>query len=284
MTERHTKPIVSGWTIRLCGDVMQVGEECTHQVWHVLQTSQGGDDLRFELFGGLDAGAHDAAVFGVLAEPFVGVELWGVGGQVEQLQRAVAVVNEMFDGLGFVGGVAVDDELDRAVGVVDDLLAELDEPLGGEAAGVGGKPQSPLCADRGDHVQAVPGTGGLDDRGLPDRGPGGAGVVVRAQSGLVGEIDGGPDFLASARIAGKLILMRAELVCHALATARGNHRLEPGCIMHFYFRDPADRVVHHSARRRYRDDTLWYRNDVVRQYCRRRVRGAVAPFGGHQYR
>jgi hypothetical protein len=35
-------------------------------------------------------------------------------------------------------------------------------------------------------------TGRGHDRGLTDRSPGGAGVVVRANPGLVGDVDGGP--------------------------------------------------------------------------------------------
>ena len=76
--------------------------------------------------------------------------------------------------------MAVDDQVDRAVGVGHELAAELDEPGAGETAGVGGEPQQPLRGHRGDHVQAVPGAGRLHHRRLADRGPGGAGVIVRA--------------------------------------------------------------------------------------------------------
>jgi hypothetical protein len=62
----------------------------------------------------------------------------------------------------------------------------------GEAAGVGGEPQQSFRGDRGDHVQTVPGTGRLDHGGLPDGGPGGAGVVVRADPRLVTEVDRRP--------------------------------------------------------------------------------------------
>src|SRR5439155_22882968 len=41
----------------------------------------------------------------------------------------------------------------------------------------------------GEHVQPVPGAGGLHDRGVPDRRPGGAGVIARAHPDLVGELD-----------------------------------------------------------------------------------------------
>jgi hypothetical protein len=39
-----------------------------------------------------------------------------------------------------VRGMAVHDQVDRAGGVGEQLLTELDEPCSGEAAGVGGKP------------------------------------------------------------------------------------------------------------------------------------------------
>jgi hypothetical protein len=94
-------------------------------------------------------------VLDVLPDPLVGVELWGVGGQHEQPQPALGGGDECGDGLGAVRGVAVDDQLDRPVGVVDQLLAELN-PGGGEPAGEGGKPQQTLGGDRGDHVQAAP--------------------------------------------------------------------------------------------------------------------------------
>src|SRR3954447_25972438 len=51
---------------------------------------------------------------------------------------------------------------------------------------------APLCGDRGEHVEREPGTGRLDYGCTADRGPGGAGVVVRADPGLVGEVDRGP--------------------------------------------------------------------------------------------
>ena len=47
--------------------------------------------------------------------------------------------------------MAVDDQVDRPVGVGQELAAELDEPRAGEAAGVSGEPQQPFRGDREDH-------------------------------------------------------------------------------------------------------------------------------------
>src|SRR3977135_2897635 len=76
------------------------------------------------------------------------------------------------------------------------------ELLGVEVALVGGKAECALRGDRGDEIDRVAGTGGAHDRSVSDRGPGGAGVVIRAQSGLVEEVDRRPVFCRLARIAG----------------------------------------------------------------------------------
>jgi hypothetical protein len=85
--------------------------------------------------GPVTAGTPHAVVRDVLPHPLVGVELRGVGGQHEQLESAVGGGDEVLHGLRAVGGVAVDDQVDRAVGVGEQLAAELDEPGAGEAAG-----------------------------------------------------------------------------------------------------------------------------------------------------
>jgi hypothetical protein len=69
---------------------------------------------------------------------------------------------------------------------------------------VGGKAECALRGDRGDEVDRVAGTGGGHDRGVSDWCPGGAGVVIRAQSGLVEEVDRRPVFFRLARIAGNV--------------------------------------------------------------------------------
>lgn len=51
-----------------------------------------------------------------------------------------------------------------------------------------------------------------------------------------------------------------------------------------HLRDSADRAVDHSARRRDRDDPVRYRNDLLRQHRRWRVRRALASRGRHQHR
>ena len=96
---------------------------------HLLQSPQCTDDLGLELVVAGDAGAPDAVVLDVLPHPLVGAELWGVGGQHEQPQPPVGGLDELLHGLAAVGGVAVDDQVDRPIGVSEELASELDEPV-----------------------------------------------------------------------------------------------------------------------------------------------------------
>jgi hypothetical protein len=72
-----------------------------------------------------------------------------------------------------------------------------------QAALVSGKAQLALGGDRREQVDPEPVAGGGHHRGLPDRRPGRAGVVVRAHPGLVDEVDRGPTSAASRRSWGR---------------------------------------------------------------------------------
>ena len=78
-------------------------------------------------------------------------------------------------------------------------LAQAEHILGVGGALERGEARRALGRDRGDHAHRVPGAGGLHHRRAADRGPGGAGVVVRADARLVGEVDRGVLGLGSGR-------------------------------------------------------------------------------------
>ena len=59
--------------------------------------------------------------------PLVGVEFRGVAGQQEQPQPPVGGRDELLHRAGAVGGVTVDDEEHRPVGIVQQSGAEVDE-------------------------------------------------------------------------------------------------------------------------------------------------------------
>ena len=85
----------------------------------------------------------------------------------------------------------VHDEIDRPGRVVQQPLAEVDERRGVRVSLIDSEPQRAFRGHRGDHVHRIPGPGVLHLRGLADRRPGGAGVVVRADPGLISEPDRG---------------------------------------------------------------------------------------------
>src|SRR5512135_2916565 len=108
---------------------------------YLLQSTECCDGLGFEVDGAGDAGAGDAVVLDVLPDPLVGVEFGCVAGQEHQLQPAVGGGDERRGRGGAVGGVAVDDEVDRPVGVVQQAPGGVDEHACGEVALVDGEPQ-----------------------------------------------------------------------------------------------------------------------------------------------
>ena len=83
----------------------------------LLQPVQRGQGLGLQVVGSGDAGAADAVGLDVLPDPLVGVEFRGVAGQQDQPQPPVGGRDELLDGAGAVGGVAVDDEEDRPIGI-----------------------------------------------------------------------------------------------------------------------------------------------------------------------
>jgi hypothetical protein len=74
-----------------------------------------------EVVSARDTGCADAVVLHVLPHPFVGVELGGVTGQGEQLEATIAT------NLVVILARCVHDKVDRAVGVVQQPFAEVDE-------------------------------------------------------------------------------------------------------------------------------------------------------------
>lgn len=83
----------------------------------------------------------------------------------------------------------VNDEEDRTAVVGQQSATELDEGLRVNPAGVEHKMQAALGADRGEHVDRVPLSGGGHHRGLPDQRPGGVRMAARPDTGLVTEVD-----------------------------------------------------------------------------------------------
>src|ERR1019366_5065806 len=91
---------------------------------------------------------------------------------------------------GAVGGVAVDDQHDlAALGAAHEALDEVQEQWSGEALLEDAEAQCAGVGDRGDHVRLEALAGALDDGGLTDWRPRGAGRVIGAHPQLVGPQD-----------------------------------------------------------------------------------------------
>src|SRR5512135_1065493 len=90
-----------------------------------------------------------------------------------------------------LGGEAPPTKMERAHWsgrVVHELCEELHEPGGVSPAEDDVELQRSGRGHRGDHVDCAAFAGDLDDRGLPDRRPGGPGVEVRPYPRLVAEV------------------------------------------------------------------------------------------------
>jgi hypothetical protein len=112
--------------------------------------------------------------------------------------------------------MAVDSEKYRAIGVVHQPLAEVDESGGFERTSLGGETQSPLraqCSDAVDRVAVA--DGGTYGRSLPDWRPGGAGMEVSAHPRFITEADGRPHG-GSLSTDGWILFALPSLHCHAI--------------------------------------------------------------------
>ena len=83
----------------------------------------------------------------------------------------------------------IDDEKDLAVHPGDQPLEEVAEHPGIDPAFHGHEAKVPQRIDRREQVQPVAGPGGLHYRGLPNRCPGGAGMMIRADARFIREKD-----------------------------------------------------------------------------------------------
>ena len=96
----------------------------------------------------------------------------------------------------------IHDEKDFALHSGDEPLEEVAEHARIDPAFHGHEAKVSQGVDRREHVQAVARPGGLHYRGLPNRRPGRAGMMVGANPGFVREVISAPSRLARAAIFG----------------------------------------------------------------------------------
>ena len=144
----------------------------------------------------------DLTMLHVLPNPLVRIELGRIRREKEELEATLGGDHIVLVTMRGVGRAAIDDEKDRSGTVVQQFLAELDEPGGGHTALEQIEMQLSPRADRRNHVDRGLLAGCGDHRGLPDRGPGGAAwwsVRMPASSAKKMVV---PASAAAARIAG----------------------------------------------------------------------------------
>lgn len=169
-------------------------KEASYNIRLFLQAAEMRDSLRFHaLFCQVLEFAHDSG-FEISLNPFVRIEFGRVTWQHVERNLPIEGFHELFDLLGLVGRVAVDDEEYLAFGAVNQTLDEFNELVGPDRTLDHHEPQHALRTDCGDHVEPEARACRLDRRSLTFRSPGGPGVVIGADPGLVPE----PDFALAA--------------------------------------------------------------------------------------
>ena len=116
------------------------------------------------------------------------IELWCIGGQDFELDRAIETVDVLAHESAFVHGQAVPDDQQFAF----DLSLERLEKLNHLRSLDGAREQAEVKTgerDAGNHRQLLPGKAVLQDRCLPDRRPGANPGRSLRQAGLVNEND-----------------------------------------------------------------------------------------------
>jgi hypothetical protein len=155
-----------------------------------LNTAQGAEGEFFHSVFVLHELLADLALHGC---PYllVRIEMRRVRWQVEQFECAVEAVDVLPHELGLVNGVAVHDD-EHGLGCFDhQALEKLFEH--GRVHGILMNHETKVAAraHRRNHVEGVAAPGHLDDRRFANRSPGGAGMVVGTDAGLVGEVEVG---------------------------------------------------------------------------------------------
>lgn len=85
--------------------------------------------------------------------------------------------------------MTIDDQVEGARDMVSQALQKLEEETGAQALGRDHKPKLPPSPHGRDHIQGEPASGMMDDRRLPDLGPGGSSMKIRPDSRLIAEKD-----------------------------------------------------------------------------------------------
>ena len=156
-----------------------------------LDESQIPDDRIPHVLGRGDDLAPNAMILQVIPDSLIGIEFGGVGREEEHTHPLLDgfALKERLHPLGLMGGVAVHNEKHHPACALNQPLDEVDKDPRAHLALDSHEPKLPLGTDGREHSEAEPGARGADYRRGPLRCPGGAAMMVRADTRFVAKED-----------------------------------------------------------------------------------------------
>ena len=122
-------------------------------------------------------------------DKLIRIEVGGVAGKEMQGQAPLRVRHVLFDHGFLMRRQAIDDQMQRFLAAIHQLLEQIDKQFTGQPAFIGSKPERPFGIDRrgGADTLALPGS--IDHRRLAALCPSLAMHRIGAKAGLVPEVD-----------------------------------------------------------------------------------------------
>jgi len=217
-----------------------------------------GQHLRFQFIGACDDLSSNTVVLQVVPDLLAWIEFRRVAGKEEQVEHAIGSANKSGNKPGTMGRVTIDNQEHRPVRLVQQSFQKLDKYRGCKRSLDGHEARLPLSGYRRDQVETKPSPRRLNNRRLAPHRPGGAGVMIGPDTGLIPEIDDGPTLLRF-RL-DRRILLRKPLLNPDRILLKGPPkrllRTQPKLIQQAANRGfaqpdaefPLDQLPHHAAR------------------------------------
>ena len=150
----------------------------------VLQLAHGCANLGLEIVLVGDRHAANSVGLEVFPDQFIWITVGRIGRKIKQSQSAVLAVDKSSGFLGNVGGSAIDDQENRALGAGDQALQKLDEDRGIHPAFFfDHEPHMASCGDRRNKAHAMARTRGFHDGRFTLLTPSAARMMIGAHVG-----------------------------------------------------------------------------------------------------
>lgn len=171
--------------------ITRVMNACFEDVAFVTQASRSTEELALEFGQVATAAVTQLDPLEVAPDPFIGIEVWGVGGQGFEMEAGgSALSQEVLDRLTPMDRGAVPDDQELAREVTQEMAEEADHRRTFEGAGADLKEQAALRGEGADHREMVTGEGDGQGRGLPLGGVGSDPGRQEIEAGFIRPDDG----------------------------------------------------------------------------------------------